>query len=105
MAMTYLGCTSEEYEAFLAPLFAHQPVSPTGEVMSFKNHGAWHIDHIRPISSFDFTNGDIDVYYQAFNFRNTQPLWAAANLSKGDHFDESMHPLRWDTEKSEWVKK
>jgi hypothetical protein len=73
--------------------------------MSFKNHGAWHIDHIKPLKSFDFTMDDDDVYYQAFNYRNTQPLWAAANISKGDNFDESMHPLRWDTEKSEWVKK
>ena len=103
--MKYLGCTGKVYEAFLAPLLALQPLSPTGEVMSFKNHGAWHIDHIRPISSFDFAEGDIDVYYQAFNYRNTQPLWAAANISKGNHFVESMHPLRWDTEKREWVKK
>jgi len=107
MAPEYLGCTSKEYREYLAKLFEHQPVSATGAVMSFENHGDWHIDHICPISWFDFEedNDDDNMYFAAFNFQNTQPMWAADNLSKGNKFDESKHPLRWDKEKGEWVKK
>ena len=53
-----------------------------GTVATLNNHGKWHIDHIKPIASFKFS--DEDDFFAAFNFANTQPLWAEENLSKGN---------------------
>ena len=52
--------------------------------MTWENHGlyGWHIDHIRPCSSFDLT--DLVQQKLCFHYSNLQPLWAKDNLSKGD---------------------
>jgi|DEB19_MinimDraft_3_1074340.scaffolds.fasta_scaffold60849_2 hypothetical protein len=57
--------------------------------MSWGNYGAkgWHIDHIRPLASFDLT--DAAQQRLACHFLNLQPLWAHENLSKGDTWDSS----------------
>lgn len=50
--------------------------------MSWDNHGEWHIDHIRPISSFD-----IDTDPSVVNaLENLQPLWALENLKKSNKY-------------------
>ena len=84
MAIELLGCTPNQYNSYLSGLFQHQPPHPeSGIIMSFANHGMWHVDHVKPIKSFDFVNDD-EAYLKAFNYRNTQPLWARENLSKGN---------------------
>ena len=50
--------------------------------MSWKNHGKWHIDHIKPCSSFDLTKPS--EQRECFHYTNLQPLWASENLSKGN---------------------
>ena len=49
--------------------------------MMWENHGEWHIDHIRPLSSFDLT--DREQFIKACHYTNLQPLWAAENIKKG----------------------
>jgi hypothetical protein len=51
--------------------------------MSWKNQGSrWHIDHIRPVSSFKFTSVD-DVEFRAcWALTNLRPLWKETNLRK-----------------------
>jgi len=49
--------------------------------MTRKNHGKWHIDHIRPCSSFDLTKPS--EQRECFHYTNLQPLWASENLAKG----------------------
>lgn len=59
--------------------------SQFGDSYSWDNRDQWHIDHIRPISSFDVT--DEVQQLVAFNWRNLQPLWGLDNLSKNDNYD------------------
>jgi hypothetical protein len=50
--------------------------------MCWANIGEWHIDHIRPRSSFQYTS-DADPQFKAcWSLANLQPLWAADNLKK-----------------------
>ena len=51
--------------------------------MSWENYGEWHIDHIKPISSFDKNEHPSVIN----SLDNLQPLWAFDNLSKGTKFD------------------
>ena len=48
--------------------------------MNWDNRGEWHIDHIKPIASFDLSR--INQQKLAFHYSNLQPLWAFENWSK-----------------------
>lgn len=50
--------------------------------MTWANHGQWHIDHVRPIASFDLY--DPVQVSACMHFTNLQPLWAKDNLVKSD---------------------
>jgi hypothetical protein len=71
-----IGCSIPELMRHLERQFS------TG--MSWENYGRWHVDHRRPLDSFDLN--DPRQVLEAMNFRNLQPLWArgpGGNLSKG----------------------
>jgi len=51
--------------------------------MSWENYGSWHIDHIQPVASFDFTTADDLDFKRCWSLENLQPLWAIDNLRKG----------------------
>ena len=73
-AHEYLGCTPDEYLKWIL----YKTIDFTLE-----NYGqVWHIDHIIPLSKFDFTNEQDKLV--AFNWRNTMPLLAKDNLSKNN---------------------
>ena len=55
--------------------------------MSWDNMGDWHIDHIRPVSSFSYTSTDCEDFKKCWALNNLQPLWAKDNMSKGDNWD------------------
>lgn len=69
-----LGCSVHELKQYLESKFKSG--------MTWENHGDWHIDHIKPLSSFDLT--DRDQFLQACHYTNLQPLWAEENLKKGN---------------------
>ena len=74
--MSLLGCSVEDLKAHLESQFENG--------MNWDNHGihGWHIDHIKPCSSFDLT--DPEQQKECFHFSNLQPLWAQENWNKGN---------------------
>ncbi len=67
-----LGCSVEELKARLSAQFKPG--------MTWENHGAWEIDHIRPCASFDFSK--TQHQRECFHYSNLQPLWKAENRDK-----------------------
>lgn len=71
-AVRDLGCSIIELRQYLESKF--QPG------MTWDNYGQWHIDHIRPLASFNLLN--TDELQKACHFSNLQPLWAEENIKK-----------------------
>ena len=53
--------------------------------MSWENRGAWHVDHIKPISLFIKEGITDPSVVNALS--NLRPLWAIDNLSKGSKYE------------------
>jgi hypothetical protein len=79
----YLPYTIEELKEHLENLW--EPW------MNWDNHGGksndkrktWHIDHIKPHSSFDYKSMDDPLFLECWALSNLQPLEKKANISKG----------------------
>lgn len=52
--------------------------------MNWNNMGRWEIDHIIPISSFQFKDADDPEFKAAWALTNLRPLWQQENASKKD---------------------
>jgi hypothetical protein len=50
--------------------------------MTWLNKGAWHIDHVRPISRFKFEKPDDPEFQEAWALSNLRPLWGVDNIRK-----------------------
>lgn len=51
--------------------------------MTWKNMEKWHIDHIVPVSSFEFSSITDPGFRAAWALTNLRPLWAIENIAKG----------------------
>jgi hypothetical protein len=70
-----LGLVGEELKTYITSLFYKN--------MNWKNYGkVWHIDHIKPCSSFDLSKPE--EQRKCFHYSNLQPLLAKDNLKKSD---------------------
>jgi hypothetical protein len=78
-AIDNLGCSIEVFKEYIEKQFKSG--------MSWDNYGKWHIDHIKPLSSFNLQN--IDELKQACHYSNLQPLWAEENFKKGSSYGPS----------------
>lgn len=67
-----LGYSPAELKRHIEALFS--------KGMTWENHGEWHIDHRRPLATFDLST--IDGIRLANSLHNLQPLWAEKNLKK-----------------------
>ena len=76
-AVQNLGCSIEQFKLHLERNF--EPG------MTWNNYGEWHIDHIKPLISFDLT--DEEQLKKACNYKNMQPLWRADNSRKHAKLD------------------
>lgn len=52
--------------------------------MSWSNYGDWHLDHIVPNASFDYTSMQDSEFKACWSLSNLRPLWAIDNLKKSD---------------------
>ena len=69
-----LGYSALELKLYMESLFT--------EGMTWDNHGEWHIDHIKPLSSFN--KETLPSVVNALS--NLQPLWAKDNRNKWHYF-------------------
>ncbi len=72
-AVKDLGCSINKLKHYLEKQFYLHP--KTNIEMTWENYGlfGWHIDHIKPLCSFDLT--DRKQFLEACNYTNLQPLW------------------------------
>lgn len=73
-SLELLGCSIKDLKIHLEKQFING--------MNWSNYGQWHIDHIKPCSSFDLTNSDQQKL--CFHYTNLQPLWAKDNIRKSN---------------------
>jgi len=66
----WVGCSPEKLKEHFESLFS--------EGMCWENYGHWHIDHVRPVCSFQ-----PDEWESINHYTNLQPLWANDNIQKG----------------------
>lgn len=74
-----LGCDRETFITHIEKQF-----KPGMTWDNWSMHG-WHVDHIRPLISFDLTVPEQQK--AAFHYTNLQPLWAVENMIKGGKYE------------------
>jgi hypothetical protein len=52
--------------------------------MTWDNYGEWHVDHIKPISSFQITEIGDKEFMSCWSLENLQPLWGEENIRKSN---------------------
>lgn len=52
--------------------------------MTWENYGSWHLDHIIPNSSFNYTSMNDDEFKECWSLSNLRPMWGLENLSKSN---------------------
>ncbi len=79
-----VGYTLEDLKKHLAKQFVNE--------MSWENYGQWHIDHIIPVSVFNFKKpNDID-FRKCWDLKNLRPLWKEENLKKRNLLEIPFQP-------------
>lgn len=70
-----VGYSSDELRAHLERQFV--------KGMDWNNIGEWHVDHILPLSSFDYQSPADPDFRAAWALANLRPLWGVDNSRKG----------------------
>jgi len=71
-----IGCTPKQLKKHIEKQFT--------EDMTWDNwsQNGWHLDHIKPLSSFDLT--EESQFLKASHYTNIRPMWAKDNLKKNN---------------------
>lgn len=75
---TLVGYTIKQLKSYLEKQFI--------DGMNWKNYGrfGWHIDHVIPISFFQYNSPEDTEFRMCWRLENLQPLWAKDNLRKNN---------------------
>jgi len=60
--------------------------------MTWGNYGEWHVDHIIPISVFNYTKTEHEDFKRCWSLKNLQPMWAKENIEKSDNIEKHFQP-------------
>ena len=62
--------------------------------MAWDNYGlhGWHIDHIFPLSVFNYTKPEHIDFKRAWALKNLQPMWAKENYQKHNKLEKPFQP-------------
>jgi hypothetical protein len=52
--------------------------------MIWENYGEWHVDHIKPISSFNIVEMGDEEFMKCWSLDNLQPMWGEENIRKSN---------------------
>jgi hypothetical protein len=66
--------------------------------MTLENYGEWHIDHIIPISKFNYTSTQDDEFKECWSLSNLKPMWGPENISKSDKIIAHQYKIRQQKE-------
>jgi hypothetical protein len=69
-----LGCSKEFFKEYIISKFSN------GMTLYNNNINGWHLDHIKPCSSFDLS--DPEQQKLCFHYSNYQPLWATREIAE-----------------------
>ena len=94
--MDLVGCCLESLKTHMSKQFR------TGMTWENNTLKGWHIDHIKPMSSFDLS--DPEEQKKCNNYTNLQPLWWWENLEKGDKINIEKIRIDGDTQSRESLK-
>ena len=64
-------------------LASHLEVQFT-EGMTWENYGEWHVDHITPITAFNFQEIGDNEFMRCWSLENLQPMWGDENIKKSN---------------------
>ena len=79
-----VGYSAQELIAHIEKLFL--------DGMSWENRHKWHIDHIIPVSAFNFTKPEHRDFKRCWALKNLRPLWAKDNMRKHAKLDKPFQP-------------
>ena len=54
------------------------------EGMTWENYGEWHVDHRKPITSFNFQEIGDNEFLRCWGLENLQPMWGDENIRKSN---------------------
>jgi len=83
-SIEYLGCSYEDFHKHIETKINNWNTDNPDNLMDFTNI---HIDHIKPLSKFNFTD-EGDELLDCCNYTNLQPLLAIDNLSKNNKWTD-----------------
>ena len=81
---TLVGYTVRDLKKHLEKLFKNG--------MTWENYGEWEIDHIVPVSVFNFSDIKHDDFKRCWGLSNLQPLWATENRLKSNKTNVPFQP-------------
>lgn len=94
LAESLIGCNMQQFIKYISERFT--------EGMNWDNYGkfGWHLDHIKPCSSFDLK--DKQQQKECFHYSNMQPIWGTTKIAKKYGFNDYIGNInKGDSEEAE----